>query len=97
MDRGRLQAAALVLAKRLPYIPAVLAYSPRGPLYSSGEALAHLLQEGTKFLREQGCIGLEDGSRHPGKPTQPGWKQPIPKASNRWRRAWILTVSSPAT
>lgn len=56
MDRGRLQAAALVLAKRLPYIPAVLAYSPRGPLYSSGEALAHLLQGGTKFLREQGAL-----------------------------------------
>ncbi|HHW72035.1 MAG TPA: peptidoglycan bridge formation glycyltransferase FemA/FemB family protein [Firmicutes bacterium] len=56
MDGGVLRASALILTKRLPCIPALLAYSPRGPLYSSPEALVDLLRVGAAYLKAQGAL-----------------------------------------
>lgn len=56
LSRGVLRAAALILTKRLPYLPAQIAYSPRGPLYSSQEALAALLRDGAGFLKARGAL-----------------------------------------
>lgn len=74
MDQGKLAAAALILTKPLPLFPAAAAYSPRGPLYSSPEALAVLLKEGAAFLRGKG--GLV-------------WKMDpaIPKGDGEWLEA----------
>jgi peptidoglycan pentaglycine glycine transferase (the first glycine) len=56
LERGALVASALVLTKRLPLIPGYAAYSPRGPLYSSPEALRCLLTEGAAFLKAKGAL-----------------------------------------
>ncbi|NMB02240.1 MAG: peptidoglycan bridge formation glycyltransferase FemA/FemB family protein [Firmicutes bacterium] len=56
MDRGTPQASALILVKNLPLVPATIAYSPRGPLFSSPEALDTLLQEGTQLLRKEKAL-----------------------------------------
>lgn len=55
-EQGKLTAAALILVKKLPLIPATIAYSPRGPLYSSPEALEKLLQGGAEFLKTERAL-----------------------------------------
>lgn len=54
--KGKIQAASLVLVKKLPRIPYTIAYSPRGPLFSSEDALVELLQTGKKFSQEQKAL-----------------------------------------
>jgi len=56
LEGGVLCAAALILTKPLPVIKACVAYSPRGPLYSSPEALSFLLKEGARFLRSDNAL-----------------------------------------
>ncbi len=53
---GKIQAAALLLFKELPPLHATIAYSPRGPLYSSREALAALCQEGERLCRSKKAL-----------------------------------------
>lgn len=56
LEQGSLTAAALILVKKLPWVPYAVAYSPRGPLYSSREALAELLRSGAQFLKGHGAL-----------------------------------------
>lgn len=53
---GVLQGTALLLIKKLPYMPYTVAYSPRGPLFSTGEALVQLWKAGSKLARTQGAL-----------------------------------------
>ena len=55
-DSGRIQAAALILYKKLAPLPATIAYSPRGPLYSTPAALEALLQEGARLCRRKKAL-----------------------------------------
>lgn len=45
VEQGEIKASTLLLIKKLPYLPYTIAYSPRGPLFSSVEALQLLIQE----------------------------------------------------
>jgi len=69
-EKGSLQGVALILTKGLP-LGAKIAYSPRGPLYLSGEALRALVGAGSKLLRDEGALV---------------WKMdpPIPKGDDLW-------------
>lgn len=53
---GVLQGAALILTKKLPYLPHTVAYSPRGPLYSSEEALVKLWEAGKELALAKGAL-----------------------------------------
>lgn len=53
---GEIRAAALLLVKDLAPLPGMIAYSPRGPLYSTPEALGRLWREGARFCREKGAL-----------------------------------------
>lgn len=53
---GTIQGTALLLIKQLPIVPNTVAYSPRGPLYSSPEALLALWQAGKILAREQRAL-----------------------------------------
>jgi lipid II:glycine glycyltransferase (peptidoglycan interpeptide bridge formation enzyme) len=55
MDKGQIQAAALILTKNLP-VGGKAGYSPRGPLFTSPEALETLLAAGSEFLKEQRAL-----------------------------------------
>ncbi len=55
-EKGTLQGTALVLIKKLPYLPYTVAYSPRGPLYSSEEALRALWNAGSQLARTHGAL-----------------------------------------
>jgi lipid II:glycine glycyltransferase (peptidoglycan interpeptide bridge formation enzyme) len=52
---GRLEAVTLILTKKLPF-GATMAYSPRGPLFSSEKALEAVLLAGTKLLRDEKAL-----------------------------------------
>lgn len=71
---GMLQGAALILTRPLPVLPALMAYSPRGPVYSSVEALTALLKFGAEYLKERGAVV---------------WKMdpPIPEGDPTWQEA----------
>ena len=56
VKEGALQAAALILVKKLPILPAIIAYSPRGPLFSSPEALGALFQGAINLLKEKKAL-----------------------------------------
>lgn len=56
LEQGVLQGVALILTKKLPLFGATLAYSPRGPLFSSQEALLALLRAGAQLLRKEGTL-----------------------------------------
>ena len=72
-EQGRLQAVALILIKGLP-LGAKIAYSPRGPLFASPEALEALLQGGKKLLKKEGALA---------------WKMdpPLPEGDPLWLHA----------
>lgn len=55
MEKGVLTGTALILTKELP-LGKTLGYSPRGPLYSSREALEALLQAGAKLLAKERAL-----------------------------------------
>ena len=56
LDQGQLQGVALLLIKKLPIPGQTLAYSPRGPLYSSPEAFQALIHAGTQLVRNEGAL-----------------------------------------
>jgi lipid II:glycine glycyltransferase (peptidoglycan interpeptide bridge formation enzyme) len=55
-DKGKILASALILIKDLSPLPLKLAYSPRGPVFSSPEALAAIWQGGASFCRSKGAV-----------------------------------------
>lgn len=55
-EQGQIRGSALILIKKLPLWRTAVAYSPRGPLFSSAEALTILLQEGLKLSRSLGAL-----------------------------------------
>jgi peptidoglycan pentaglycine glycine transferase (the first glycine) len=55
-DNGAIQASALILARKLPLPGQTLFYSPRGPLFSSLEALRKLLSAGRELGHEKKAI-----------------------------------------
>lgn len=55
IENGMLRGIALILTKRLP-LGRTMAYSPRGPLVSSKEALDALFVAGTELLRKEKAL-----------------------------------------
>ncbi len=55
IENGELKGVALILTKKLP-LGATLAYSPRGPLFTSEESLEALLFAGSQFLTEKKAL-----------------------------------------
>ncbi len=53
---GVILASALILAKKLPFLPHCLFYSPRGPLYSTPAALQALLAAGRELALEKDAV-----------------------------------------
>lgn len=56
LAQNKIEASALILIKELPYTNRTIAYSPRGPLFSSREALEKLWQGGRDFALEQKAV-----------------------------------------
>lgn len=80
-DSGEIQGAALILVKKLPFPGAALAYSPRGPLFSSSEALTALLRGGSELVKDLGCLVWK---MDPALPAQdPLWLQTAAKEQLR--------------
>ena len=55
MENGIIQGVALILLRKLP-LGIAFAYSPRGPLFSSREALDALLLAGAELLKEEKAL-----------------------------------------
>ncbi|HHT36964.1 MAG: lipid II:glycine glycyltransferase FemX [Candidatus Wallacebacter cryptica] len=53
---GQIQASALILKRRLPLPGKCIFYSPRGPLFSSPEALDFLLEAGRELGKAHGAL-----------------------------------------
>lgn len=56
LEKGLVRGTALLLAKKLPYFPGSLFYSPRGPLFSSPQALKALWDAGRDLARRKGAL-----------------------------------------
>lgn len=56
LEEGAVKGVALILVKKLPFFPRTLAYSPRGPLYSSPQALKVLIEAGKELAQKKGAL-----------------------------------------